>query len=604
MTPGQGKTQIQTKYSENPLTVLPVTITAGASIQVDLSLPGSGSLSMSAKDENSSPIPVKVTIVDPFGDQACPADSIFRQNATNDDQGDKLPPGIARIDYIGPSGTKTIEIEPGTYTVYVSRGLEYSLFSQTATVTFASPASIDAQLYRVVDTTEWVSGDLHVHSINSTDSPVPLTERVMTYMGEGVDILVATDHDSLTDYQPVIRSLNGEEFLSSIVGDEVTTWDSGHFNAFPLYPDQDKVSGGPVDWAGGTGPSLTPDQLFTALLNAPGPKEKIIQVNHPRNKSSSGNFQAHFTAIGLDTLTFTTTTDPQTFRMPPVGQTCTLGTCLFSDKFNAMEVMNGNDFESFASRLNDWLTFLNQNFTVTATGVTDNHRRFTTQSGFPRTYITSTTDNPWSIDRAEIIHNIVLHKATVAGGPFVTFTATSGTQVKNIGEVLVSMGQPVTLTIRVQSPTWIEFDTVDILSNTLNTASPAPGAQVNTYPTTTAASFTVDPMTATTVTLPSGGERFDVGFTFTTTPTVDSWYVVAVRVTQEATKDLWPVAPGIKAISLTNPIFVDVDGDGFRVPDGTATRAPLSAAQMSLAPQELLNEGDVRAFLKALRALR
>jgi len=591
MSSGSGTVEVETKFNKNTITVIPVTITAGGNTEKEMTLPEGSSIMVSVTDENDSPIPAKATILDTIGGQANPPDSVFRQNATDDDQGDKLPAGIASIDYIPPSGLKTIPIEPGTFQVYVSRGPEYSRYFTTVTVTPSFPGSVSAKLTRVVDTNGWVSGDLHVHSVNSPDSPVPLDERVLTFLGEGVDILVATDHDYITDYMPVIRSLGAEEFLTSFSGAEVTTWDSGHFNAFPLDRDPDKVAGGPVDWAGGTGPTLMPDELFTALLSAPGPSEKYIQVNHARSNVEAGNFMAHFTAIGLDTLTFTTTTDPTLFRMPPKDPSCSVGTCLFSDKFNGLEVMNGLDHQDFATRVNDWFTLLNQNLIVTATGDTDIHKRFNDQAGFPRTFVSSSTDNPWTIDRSEIVHNLVLHRATVAGGPFVTFTATSNNTVKNIGEFLsVTAGASVTLSVRIQSPTWIEFDRVELFSNTPNTASPEPGIQVNDYPSPFTSSA-VDPETAQRISV-STEERFDVVLNFITTPAVDSWYVVVVRTTGIA-KDLWPVAPGIKSLSMTNPIFVDVNGDGF-IPPG-ATRG-----SKSLAPPQLPEEGLTK-LLKAFR---
>jgi len=82
-----------------------------------------------------------------------------------------------------------------------------------------------------------------------------------------------------------------------------------------------------------------------------------------------------------------------------------------------------------------------------------------------------------------------------------------------------------------------------------------------------------------------------VGLTFTVTPSVDSWYVVVVRTTGSVT--LWPVAPNKKSLSMTNPIFVDVDGNGF-IPPG-ATRGSISPAP----PQ--LQEDGLTKLLKALR---
>ena len=58
-------------------------------------------------------------------------------------------------------------------------------------------------------------------------------------------------------------------------------------------------------------------------------------------------------------------------------------------------------------------------------------------------------------------------------------------------------------------------------------------------------------------------------FNFTLTPRVDTWYVVVVR----GNRSLAPVVPklgdrDVLPFAFTNPIWVDVDGDGKFTPVG------------------------------------
>jgi hypothetical protein len=82
-----------------------------------------------------------------------------------------------------------------------------------------------------------VSADYHVHMINSPDCDVTKDERILTMLAEGVDYFVASDHDFRTDLHPDIARLGAQERVASVVSEEITTFDLGHFNIWPLAAD-------------------------------------------------------------------------------------------------------------------------------------------------------------------------------------------------------------------------------------------------------------------------------------------------------------------------------------------------------------------------------
>ena len=49
-----------------------------------------------------------------------------------------------------------------------------------------------------------ISADFHIHSGRSLDTPAGLRDRVAAFAGEGVEVMVSTDHDYHLDYAPVI----------------------------------------------------------------------------------------------------------------------------------------------------------------------------------------------------------------------------------------------------------------------------------------------------------------------------------------------------------------------------------------------------------------
>ena len=140
---------------------------------------------------------------------------------------------IEATGYTTADGHVTIAVRPGEYTVYFSRGLEYDLTSTTVRVAPGNVASVQGQVTRVVDTGGWLSMDAHVHSENSVDSHMDLAERVRSAAGEGVEIAISTDHNFVSDWRPMVDHLDLRPWMTSFVGMEFTTLESGHFNTYP-----------------------------------------------------------------------------------------------------------------------------------------------------------------------------------------------------------------------------------------------------------------------------------------------------------------------------------------------------------------------------------
>ena len=59
-------------------------------------------------------------------------------------------------------------------------------------------------------------------------------DRIYEFVADDVQMIVSTDHNVISDYDPFIRELDAGRFIASAVGDEMTTDGWGHFGAFPL----------------------------------------------------------------------------------------------------------------------------------------------------------------------------------------------------------------------------------------------------------------------------------------------------------------------------------------------------------------------------------
>ena len=177
-----------------------------------------------------------------------------------------------------------VALAPGRYRVLAGRGPEFSVTEAQLEVVAGERATlaIDAPV-RAVETPGWITADLHVHAAPSDDSAVPLAARVAEFVAEGDEVLVATDHDNVTDYGPVIRELQLASAIASVVGQEVTSSVStpeaphtfGHANAFPLPRRPQESRHGAIRSEGRRLREVVAD------VRALG-GDRIVQLNHPR----------------------------------------------------------------------------------------------------------------------------------------------------------------------------------------------------------------------------------------------------------------------------------------------------------------------------------
>ena len=444
----------------------------------------SGTLAISVRDDAGAPIPARVVIE---------------------------APGVERrLLWAGATGELSVATVPGTFTVSISRGLEYDAFVASAvTVTAGQTAPVAAILERVVDTGGWISIDTHLHSELSTDSTFPLDDRLRAVAAEGVEVPISTDHDVITDYGPVIHALGLDAWLGHLIGAEVSSLIWGHLNGYPLAPRGDRSGNGSPSWL-----ARSPVQVFSAIREL-GPSA-IVQVNHPRDGTTS-----LFNAIGLDPATGIAATDPATLGLPP-------DTDLSDLDFDAVEVANASSAGRFEQVFADWLQLVAGGHRACATGSSDSHGP-SAYAGEARTYVYvgPGNDDPATIDQDAIVAAIRARRVVVGTGAFVTAGIVTPTGTSLPGETAVVTGD-VALHVTVQAPPWRPLRRIRIYQG-------ATEIQV----------IELDPGDTSTV-------RFDQTVTLARPP-ADTFYVVRV----DATGSGAPVNDSSMP-SFTNPLFVDV----------------------------------------------
>lgn len=254
-----------------------VRIEAGKAVDLIPVLPPPARVEYRVTDDGGNLIPAKLTFValDAEG-KPYERDGLRRVYMGDGRLGD----GIRAIEY-SASGEGQIAIEPGRYRLLVTRGYEYGRDEEQDFV--LKPGELrrlDALLVHEVDTSGWMSIDMHLHSRLSFDSGMPLDRRVTTAAVEGLDVAVSTDHDVHTDLEPAVRSLELAPYLKTMVGAEVSTLDLGHFIGFPLAYDERQVPGhGVHDWVCEAG-----NEVIAGIRSTREPgEEPIVLLAHPRD---------------------------------------------------------------------------------------------------------------------------------------------------------------------------------------------------------------------------------------------------------------------------------------------------------------------------------
>lgn len=478
-----------------------VVATDNESVSADFQVEEAGTITTTIKTTGGDPVHARVMFVVPDADTTtatpyAPEGADARGEGSWDWSGGAL----GRVSAVGYAigGETTVVVPAGTYIVRVSRGFAYEIAEQQVTVTAGGTATAALTINKVVDTTGWVSGDLHIHALRSPDSNVPWDIRVLQAATGELEAPVLTEHVTLASFAPAIERQNVTDLVASIPGQEVTTFGFGHFNSFPLEFKDDEPNNGavlPYD--------KNPKELFEAIRNQ-GTATPFIQVNHPRGSAISG----YFDYIGFNHTTGESTAEGDDY----------------STNWDGVEVFNGGC--GMNQEFDDWVAMTNLGWGKALSSGSDSHKE-REPIGYPRSYVNldfATASNPEAFAAA-----LRARRSFVSCGPFVIFETTDGTA--GLGDLtgVDSQGE-VSFRIQVSAPAWQQLVEVRLMRN---------GEVIDVLPITEVA----------------GGIR--INGTFTDTPTADAWYMVHVV----GAGSMAPVHSGGAPAAFTNPIEVDVDGD-------------------------------------------
>ncbi len=437
--------------------------------------------------------------------------------------------------YHSEDGQFTLQVPPGTYRIAITRGIEYDHHEANMSVKPGQTVAVEATLRRVLDTRGWISTDYHNHSTPSGDNYCGTDDRIINLAAEHIEFAPATEHNRIYDWGPHIERLGLKEEISTVVGMELTG-PNAHFNAFPLEPHAYFQDNGAPQWVH--------DPRINAINLRDFPEstsERWVHLNHPdvgkflRDRDGDGFADGGYP--GLERLVDAAEVwSTEILNLRP-----------------AYEVTRDGKPRKVKNRTFAWLQLLNQGRNMVCIAVSDAHSVFGNGVGGWRTYVESSVDDPAKIDYREVIRNSKAGRMFMTNGPFLEVETEDGTPLGGSTRAL----KPFSLRVRVQTNSWIEIDRVQVLVNGRAWKS------LNFTPFTHAEHFRKRGAISFEGTIPISlhedahlivaafGENFNLA-----TGYGKSWQ------------------SGMHPCAFTNPIFVDVDGNGFQ-PNGDTLGYPL-----------------------------
>ena len=467
-------------------------------------------------------------------------DPVFGSDGTRFRVGGQYLPGSREVSSISLAGAEIDPLEAqlpaGRYRVVLTRGLEWSSDEVEIEVMEGEiTAPVWPTLTKQVDLPGWVSADLHVHSGQSDDSALRSDERIRSFVAEGADIMVITEHDQLSDYQSLVLAAGLEAQVVAVPGIELTSSaqtervpsTAGHVNAFPLVHD-------PSAYRAGAPPAENRRlrQLFTELAERPVPP--VVQLNHPREATFDAGAGAFFTHLSQAGDGF----DPALPLSHPQnsGLTETVRPGGLRDlDFHVLEVLNASSMSRYRMVRADWFSLLLQGEARTGTANSDSHRLGEIVA-LPRNYVAFETGPLPEFDEAAFLAAVRQGRLFGTTGPLLT--ARLGD--KGPGEVF--SGNSGTLEIRVAAADWVPVDELRVfVDGRLEAQQPVAAHQVVRIPLEFAA---------------------------------DGFVVVEVEGRAESDSVYSSLAPGFTPFAFTNAILVDADQNGLWEPPGLVAPLP------------------------------
>jgi hypothetical protein len=299
--------------------------------------------------------------------------------------------------------------------------------------------------------------------------------------------------------------------LTVFVGTEVTVPERLDYNTYPMAVRPEEPNHGAIN-------ALSTD--LSALFRASRARDRgvVLQINHPR----SWQFD-YFNWHALDT------------------ESAAFANQGFDLSFDVLEVVNGADYDTPSNRAtrNDWFNLLRRGYFFPLVGSSDSHEIDRDEPGYSRTYVDRGDSLGTPPNAERLMQRVREGRSFASNGPILDLSVSNRYRP---GDTFTATGGNVSVGIDVWTAPWIEASAVTLYVNG-------------------------EPRSVATRSIPHATAhhlRADIELLLDH----DAFLVAEVC----GVAGLFPVVQprstasrgeaGILPYALTNPIFVDVDGNG------------------------------------------
>lgn len=499
---------------------LPISLRQGAAARLPVELSAPAYVEGVVTDGAGEPIPAKVQLIG-LGDTRSP--NFGPPSAIR---------GVKNLQYT-PDGRFRAKLRPGRYRWLASYGPEHDAAEGEFEVAPRETATIRAALERTVDTTGWLSAELHSHSSPSGDNTASQRGRVLNLLAEQLEFCPCTEHQRIDVYDEHLEHFGATERMLTCPGLELTgqPLPLNHQNAFPLRyePHQHHAQHGGA-------PATDPDPVkqIERLVKWDDHSEKLVQTNHPNvaqmvgdrdlDGEPDGGFEGMFGWMDVVEV------HPPELIFEPLGEA--------GDPDSG--VGNGG-WDDRGAVITNWLQLLNLGYRLPGVVNTDAHYNHH-GSGWLRNWVRCSTDDPTRASVAELVREFERGHVVMSNGPFLEVEATAGAAQAIPGDDLAAPAGRATFRVVVRCPNWLEVNRLQFFLN----GRPAVGHNytARTHPDWFAA----------------GPEVLDREVTLDLAE--DTHVVVAVCGEGRQLGALYGEKFGaVMPVAVANPIYVDTDGD-------------------------------------------
>lgn len=397
-----------------------------------IELPAAARVDVRALDASSSgPIPARVEVF-PRGMTAIPVGAMGFGEAGF---------GSGRVDVrFATTGEASFALAPGSYRLRVSRGPAWERYQTDLDLSAGDEVDVVAELDRAVAQPGVLCADYHVHTHRSVDSGDDAAMKVAGLVADGLDLVVRTEHEFVSDFQPVIEGLGLAPFARGFSGMELTTFAYGHFNVFPLEADPSRPSDGAIRWYG-----VSPPDLFDSVRARP--ERPTLIINHPR---AGGALQAYFEEVGFD---------PVTGSVRDADN--------WDTEFQVVEVFNDGDLErNRDGTVRDWFGLLNAGRRIAAVGSSDSHGIHSSPVGYPRTCLVLGQDDPRAVTPGIFQAATAEGRSVVSGGIYLDVAGPDGA---SMGDEVEGAGARAAFEVVVRAASHVEVNRLEVIVDGVTT---------------------------------------------------------------------------------------------------------------------------------------